>query len=68
MAIFGMIDISGKFGMMVKNICRRNIMKTAQLIRITGAVDWDKLPRIEIDAPIKESDSPATAYAQICAT
>ena len=43
-------------------------MKTAQLIRITGAVDWDKLPRIEIDAPIKESDSPATAYAQICAT
>ena len=43
-------------------------MKTAQLIRVCGEVDWSKLPRIEIDAPIKESDSPATAYAQICAT
>ena len=43
-------------------------MKTAQLIRVCGEVDWRKLPRIEIDAPIKESDSPATAYAQICAT
>ena len=43
-------------------------MKTAQLIRVTGPVDWDKLPRIAIDAPIKESDSPATAFAQICAT
>ena len=43
-------------------------MKTDQLIRVFGEVDWSKLPRIEIDAPIKESDSPATAYAQICAT
>ena len=43
-------------------------MKTAQLMRACEPVDWSKLPRIEIDAPIKESDSPATAYAQICAT
>ena len=43
-------------------------MRTAQLTRACGEVDWSKLPRIEIDAPIKESDSPATAYAQICAT
>ena len=43
-------------------------MKTAQMTRVCGGVDWSKLPRIEIDAPISESDSPATAYAQICAT
>ena len=42
-------------------------MKTAPLIILDQPVDWRKLPRIEIDAPIKESDSPATAYAQICA-
>ena len=42
-------------------------MKTAQLIRVCGSVDWSKLPRIAMDAPIVESDSPATAYAQICA-
>ena len=42
-------------------------MKTAQLITGGKDPDWSKLPRIEIDAPIKESDSPATAYAQICA-
>lgn len=43
-------------------------MKTAQLMTVNGNVDWGKLPRIPIDAPIKESGSPATAYAQICAT
>ena len=43
-------------------------MKNALLIRMSEPVDWSKLPRIAIDAPIKESDSPATAYAQICAT
>lgn len=43
-------------------------MKTAQLLRVSGPVDWNSLPRIEIDAPIAPSLSPATAYAQICAS
>lgn len=44
------------------------MMKTALLITMQEPVDWGKLPRIAIDAPIAASDSPATAYAQICAT
>ena len=43
-------------------------MKTANILRVSGSADWEQIPRIPISEKIAPTQSPVTAYAQICAT